>query len=240
VINDRIALLDKFSSSQSDVYVLITTDENRLDYSAVLNCNDSDESGIGLTFSVKSGLSDDLVFSACLRKLICQSISEFGPLDLSGMIQLMVNSFLERIQAIQWCNASANSVFEWVHGQFQSSGFLKLLVPFEHQVLLSQQFSRFLDSLSELRIPLLPEGTSRQLPMGSTWPWCIRENASLKIDTFIVPISARFRESDFIEAMMNQVVPRTPPEEVEAGPRTAQEMPSEIMRLFSLFDHELL
>jgi hypothetical protein len=110
LFNDDIAICGRFSSFDAELYLLITTNE-ACQFTGILNCNDTDDSLAGVRFSVKSGLSDSLAFSFCLRKLISKSISEFGPFDMGQIVTGLFYGLFEKFDKIEWSMASANSIF---------------------------------------------------------------------------------------------------------------------------------
>jgi hypothetical protein len=217
----QTALCDHFVSPSGELYLLITTDQLHPSAAVALNCNEFKGNVPGVRFAVNSGLDDDIAFAACLRKAIRQAVSPFAPFNISALVHSLLTGLFEKLMAPTWCLASGNAVISVINaaiealvGALRSPRFLRFLVPFEHELVSFEDFTEYLNVISRLRLPLLPGSSSHQRLVGMTWVDCVRQNTSIDLAHFVVPVGTDFDETAFVGNILLDVDLHGPSETV--------------------------
>lgn len=200
-----------FRKRGSDIHVLITCDKNLPGISAVLNCNETFQATTQNTiqFDIHSGYSEVLSFNDRLRRTVQASIRAIVPIDLGKLLGTCLSHTYDILSTSAWRWATANSVIIALNGvitcfgeKLEDATFRRFLVPFQHGLLDSDDFDRFVGSIKGLHLQMLPEIESAQPLEGTTWPYFIRNHATLELTRFIVPVTSDFSSREFISAVI--------------------------------------
>jgi hypothetical protein len=192
-------------------FFLTLTSDIRANTTAVLSCNDSEDSADFPVFRLDTAADPDLAFRTSLRRSIVTGVTAFSPVDLAQLVVLTVSELFSILVSERWWLATANAVFRAVNRVISlivdfinSTALERFLVPMEHRLISRSAIGHFTDSVQGLSLAMLDDASSRRPPSGSAWPICVRDGLSLSIGSFLLPLSTQF---DPVEAAAGIVAP---------------------------------
>lgn len=234
--NNSVILRQKLTNSSETCYILITKDQNQLGATSILDCNDTKDfeikenyrfnsnskGNISITkFNAVYGFSPALSFSTCLRTAIEKGITEIKPFNLSDLVQNTFSSFLRSISYTSWQFATANSVFKVLNMGLISisnllidDSFTRFILPFEYNELDFNELKKYSDKIKSMQFKLIDNSLSKRQINGSNWPSYIKERINTVFPPFIIPLSAKFNQNDFISSVMNELPLQEPSESI--------------------------
>lgn len=176
----------------------------------VLNCEDTNSNG-DFNFNISEYNSPHLGFDSILRRSFVSSISEFYSCDLTNVIKMTISRCFQILESPKWVNSSANSVLIFINKiikeivvNLKSNEFISKIVPFIHGIFSRNDLLNFINIVENLELPLIYKEESIEPIENSSWPIYIRDNLSISMYPFLIPIDIEFVQEKFVDKIIKK------------------------------------